>query len=102
TEAQAQHGEGGEVDLGIAVGVGVTLFDLQLAFVVKQTVQYEGSITFGTFNWQAVEGGVVIGHEGVKLQGEVAESGAVSLLEDPARQREALPVACRGPTFAPA
>jgi len=76
TETQAQHGEGGEVDLGIAVGVGVMLFDLELALVVKQTVQYKGSITVGAFNRQAVEGGVVIGHEGVKLQGEVAESGA--------------------------
>jgi len=101
-EAQAQHGEGGEVDLGIAVGVGVMLFDLELALVVKQTVQFKGSITVGTFNRQAVEGGVIIGHEGVKLHGEVAESGAVGLLEDPARQREALPVACRGSAFAPA
>ena len=35
TETQAQNGEGGEVDLGIAVGVGVMLFDLELALVVK-------------------------------------------------------------------
>ena len=101
-EAQAQHGEGGEVDLGIAVGVGVMLFNLELALVVKQTVQYKGSITVGTFNRQAVEGGVVIGREGVKLQGEVAESGAVGLLEDPAWQREALPVACGALALAPA
>jgi len=56
-EAQAQHGEGGEVDLGIAVAVGVMLFDLELALVVKQTIQYEGSITIGALNRQAVEGG---------------------------------------------
>ena len=73
------------------------LFDLELALVVKQTVQYKGGITIGALNRQAVEGGVIIGHEGVKLQGEVAESGAVGLLEHPARQRETLPVACRGP-----
>jgi len=42
-EAQAQHGEGGEVDLGIAVGVGIMLFDLELALVAKQTVQYKGA-----------------------------------------------------------
>ena len=78
------------------------LFDLELALVVKQTVEYEGSITVGALNRQAVEERVVIGHEGVKFQGEVAESGAVGLLEDPARQREALPVACRSPAFAPA
>src|SRR5208282_633162 len=94
-------GEGGEVDLGIAVGVGVMLFDLELGLVVKQTVQYKGGIAVGTLNRQAVEGGIVIGHEGVKLQGEVAESGAVGLLEDPAGQREALPVACGGLAFAP-
>ena len=95
------YGEGGEVDLGIAVGVGVMLFDLELALVVKQTVEYEGSITVGALKRQAVEEGVVIGHKGVKLQGEVAESGAVGLLEDPARRRESLPVACRGFAFSP-
>src|SRR5262249_48177891 len=46
-KAQAQHGEGGEVDLGIAVGVGIMLFDLELAFIIKQTVEYEGGITVG-------------------------------------------------------
>ena len=58
-EAQAQHREGREVDLGIAVGVGIMLFDLELALVVKQTVQYKGSITVGALNRQAVEGRVV-------------------------------------------
>jgi hypothetical protein len=38
------------------VGVGVMLFDLELALVVKQTVEYEGSITVGALNRQAVEG----------------------------------------------
>ena len=33
-------------------------------------------------------------------QGEVAESGAVGLLEDPAGQREALPVACSASALA--
>jgi hypothetical protein len=59
-EAQTQHREGGEVDLGIAVGIGVMLFDLELALVVKQTIEYEGSITIGALNRQAIEGGVVI------------------------------------------
>ena len=44
--AQAQHGEDGEIDLCIAVGIGVMLFDLELALVVKQTVQHKGGITF--------------------------------------------------------
>src|ERR1700722_332362 len=84
------------------VSIGVVLFDLELALVVKQTVQHKGGITIGALNRQAVERRVVIGHEGVKLQGEVAESGAVGLLEDPAWQREALPVACGGLALAPA
>jgi hypothetical protein len=33
-------------NLGIAVGVGVKLFDL----VVKQTIEYEGSIAIGALN----------------------------------------------------
>ena len=55
-KAQAQHGESGEVDLSIAMGVGVMLFDLELALVVKQTVQHKGGITVGTLNRDAVEG----------------------------------------------
>ena len=34
-EAHADHGEDGEVDLGIAVGVGVVLFEVKVAFVVE-------------------------------------------------------------------
>lgn len=66
------------------------LFDLELALVVKQTVQYKRSITVGALNRQAVEGRVAIGHESVRFQGEVAESGAVGLLENATRQREPL------------
>jgi len=55
-------------------------FDLELALVVKQTSSTKAAV--GALNRQAVEGGVVIGHEGVKLQGEVAESGAVDLLTE--------------------
>jgi serine/threonine protein kinase len=63
--------------------------------------QYKGGITVGTLNRQTEEGGIAIDHEGVKLQGEVAESGAVGLLGDPVWQREALSVACGGLAFAP-
>jgi len=37
----------------------------------------------------------------VKFQGEVAQSGAAGLLEDPAWQREALTVACGDTAFIP-
>ena len=47
-EAQAQ--------LGIAVGIGVVFFDLELALVVKQTVQHKGGITIGALNRQAEKG----------------------------------------------
>ena len=38
-EAQAQHGEGGEVDLGIAVGVGIMLFDLGIQKALRATAR---------------------------------------------------------------
>ena len=34
TEAPTQHGESGEVDLRVAVGVGVVLLQLQIALVI--------------------------------------------------------------------
>ncbi len=78
------------------------LFDLELALVVQQAVEHKGRVPVGTLDRQAVEGSVIIGDEGVKLQGEVAEASAVGLLEDAARQSEALSVAGRRPAFAPA
>ena len=44
-------------DLGIAVGVGVMPFDLELALVVKKATEYERSITIGALNRQVVERG---------------------------------------------
>ena len=34
-EPHADHAEGGEVDLGVAVGVGVVLFEVEVALVVE-------------------------------------------------------------------
>src|SRR5271156_6340978 len=44
TETPAQHGERGEVQLGVTVRVRIVFFDLQVAFVVEQPVQHERRI----------------------------------------------------------
>ena len=43
-EAHADHREGGEVDLGVAVGVRVVLFEVEVALVVEHTVEHEGRV----------------------------------------------------------
>src|SRR5262249_37088318 len=40
-EPPPQHGERGEVDLRVAVGVGVVLLELQVALVVAEPVEHE-------------------------------------------------------------
>ena len=40
-EAHADHGEGGEVDLGVAVRIGVVLLEVEVAFVVEHAVEHE-------------------------------------------------------------
>ena len=39
-EAHADHDERGEVDLGVAVGVGVVLFEVEVALVVQHAVEH--------------------------------------------------------------
>ena len=41
------HAEGGEVDLGVAVGVGVVLFEVEVALVVEHAVEHEGRVAVG-------------------------------------------------------
>ena len=82
-----------QVDLGAAVGVGVVFFEVELGFVVEQSVEEKGCAPVSALDGSAVEGGVVVGDEGVELQGEMAESGAVGLLEHVCRQGEAQTVA---------
>ena len=92
-EAHADHHEGGEVDLGVAVGVGVVLFEVEVALVVKHAVEHEGRVAVGALDRTAVERGVVVGDEGVELEREVVEAGAVGSLQHLVRHGEALPVA---------
>jgi hypothetical protein len=100
-ESPPQHRERREVDLRVAVRVGVVLFQLQVALVVAEAVEHERRVAVGAFDGHAVERRVVVGDEGIELQREVAEPGAVSLLQDLAGHGEPLSVAGRRPAFAP-
>lgn len=56
-KAFAQHGKGSEIDLSVSVCIGVMLFQIQVAFVVEQSIQYKGGVSFGTFDGRAIERG---------------------------------------------
>ena len=92
-EAHADHHEGGEVDLGVAVGVGLVLFEVEVALVVEHAVEHEGRVAVGALDRSAVERGVVVGDEGVELEREIVEACAVGSLQHLVRHGEALPVA---------
>ncbi len=100
-EPHADHHEGGEVDLGVAVGVGVVLFEVEVALVVEHAVEHEGRVAVGALDRAAVERGVVVGDERVELEREVVEAGAVGPLQNLVRHGEALPVAGRRRAVAP-
>ena len=100
-EAHADHHEGREVDLGVAVGVGVVLFEVEVALVVEHAVEHEGRVAVGALDRTAVERGVVVGDEGVELEREVVEACAVGPLQHLVRHGEALPVAGRRRAVAP-
>ena len=95
--------EGGEVDLGVTVGVGVVLFEVEVALVVEHAVEHEGRVAVGALDRAAVERGVVVGDEGVELEREVVEAHAVGPLQHLLRHGEELPVAgppsCRRPKW---
>ena len=100
-EPHADHPEGGEVDLGVAVGVGVVLFEVEVALVVEHAVEHEGRVAVRALDRAAVERGVVVGDEGVELEREVVEARAVGPLQHLLRHGEALPVAGRRRAVAP-
>ena len=77
------------------------LLQLQVALVVKEPIEHKRRFPVGAFDWRAVERRVVVGDEGIELQGEVAEPGAVGLLQALAWHGEPLPVAGRRPAFSP-
>ena len=49
-KTHAEHGEGCEVDLGIAVCVGAVLFEVKIAFVVEDVIEDEGCVAVGAFD----------------------------------------------------
>ena len=100
-EPHADHAEGGEVDLGVAVGVGVVLFEVEVALVVEHAVEHEGRVAVGALDRAAVERGVVVGDEGVELRAKSLKRVLVGPLQYLLRHGEALPVAGRRRAVAP-
>ena len=47
-----------EVDLGVAVGVGVVLFEVEVALVVEDAVEHEGRVAVGALDRAAVASSV--------------------------------------------
>ena len=69
--------------------------------MVEHAVEHEGRVAVGALDRAAVERGVVVGDEGVELEGEVVEAGAVGPLQHLVGHGEALPVAGRRRAVAP-
>src|SRR5918992_966133 len=84
--------ESSEINLNIAVRIGVVLFEIQICLVIQQAVQNERGVAVCTLDRHGIVRRVVIGEEGVKLQREVPDPGAISALQHPARQRKALTI----------
>ena len=84
-EPLPEHGEGREVQLGVAMGVSVMLLRIDLGLVVEEPIQNVGCVPFralrGALDRGAVEGRVVVGDEGVELQRVVAQAMAVRGLQ---------------------
>ena len=80
---------------------GVVLFEVEVALVVEHAVEHEGRVAVGALDRAAVEPRVVVGDEGVELECEVVETGAVGPLQHLLRHGEALPVAGRRRAVAP-
>jgi hypothetical protein len=79
TEPQAQHGERGKVELGVSRGCRCNAPRYRARFRYTAAVEDEGRVAVA-LDGQAVERGVIVGDEDVKLQGEVTEARAVGLL----------------------
>ena len=58
------------------MGVGVVLFEVEVALVVEHAVEHEGRVAVGALDGATVERGVVVGDEGVELEREVVEARA--------------------------
>ncbi len=92
-EPLPEHGEGREVQLGVAMGVSVMLLRIDLGLVVEEPIQNVGCVPFRALDRGAVEGRVVVGDEGVELQRVVAQAMAVRGLQGLPGKEVALAVA---------
>ena len=98
-EPHADHAEGGEVDLGVAVGVGVVLFEGRGRSRGRARRRARRARRGRCTRPDGCRTGVVVGDEGVEL--EVVEARAVGPLQHLVRHGEALPVAGRRRAVAP-
>jgi hypothetical protein len=54
-KATAEHREGGEVNLRVAVGVSVMLLEGQITLIVEQTIENVGNVPVSAFDGRTVE-----------------------------------------------
>src|SRR5690606_5644052 len=71
-----EHGEGGEVNLGVAMRIRIVLLQSQVTLIVEQAVEDIGSIPVSAFDGRTVERSIVISDERVELQSVIAETMA--------------------------
>ena len=100
-EPLPEHGEGREVQLGVAMGVSVMLLRIDLGLVVEEPIQNVGCVPFRALDRGAVEGRVVVGDEGVELQRVVAQAMAVRGLQGLPGKEVALGRRCSRSSRAP-
>ena len=92
-EAQADQRDGGDVDLGVAVGVGVVRFEVEVALVGAHAVEHDGRVAGVALDRAAGERGVVVGDAGVALERDIVDACAGGALQPRVRHGEAVPVA---------
>jgi len=54
------------------MGVGIVLFRVEIRLMIEQAVQDVRRIPLRAFDRHGIEGGVVVGNEGIEFQGIVA------------------------------
>ena len=59
---------------------GIVFLNIQIAFVVEQTVEHKRCVAVRALMREAVVRGVIVRHEIIELQGKVIEGVAVTFL----------------------
>ncbi len=79
-KAFALHGEPGKIRVRKAMRVCVMLLDVQIAFIIKKTIEHKRCVPVSALMRQAEIRGIVICDKIVELQGEIIEGVAVTLV----------------------